>query len=103
MQHPRRKLLRTAHLGNHLPAGLELEQLAEAGAHDGVVIDQDNTQCRHRIRRRMHWITRPLKRNHRSEERRVGKECVSTCKSRWSTSPLKKNHTNRKNYRTKQK
>src|SRR3546814_6870969 len=23
---------------------------------------------------------------HRSEERRVGKECVSTCRSRWSTS-----------------
>src|SRR3546814_16203405 len=26
----------------------------------------------------------------RSEERRVGKECVSTCRSRWSTAPLKK-------------
>src|SRR3546814_12086276 len=26
----------------------------------------------------------------RSEERRVGKECVSTCKSRWSRDPLKK-------------
>src|SRR3546814_12526957 len=24
---------------------------------------------------------------HRSEERRVGKECVSTCRSRWSTYP----------------
>src|SRR3546814_12283086 len=24
---------------------------------------------------------------HRSEERRVGKECVSTCSSRWSTFP----------------
>src|SRR3546814_11190757 len=24
---------------------------------------------------------------HRSEERRVGKECVSTCRSRWSPSP----------------
>src|SRR3546814_5691927 len=22
--------------------------------------------------------------NHRSEERRVGKECISTCRSRWS-------------------
>src|SRR3546814_12217559 len=29
----------------------------------------------------------------RSEERRVGKECVSTCRSRWSPSNLK---TNRK-------
>src|SRR3546814_13187247 len=27
----------------------------------------------------------------RSEERRVGKECVSTCRSRWSPSPEKKN------------
>src|SRR3546814_20867513 len=26
----------------------------------------------------------------RSEERRVGKECVSTCRSRWSPSPSKK-------------
>src|SRR3546814_13442153 len=26
----------------------------------------------------------------RSEERRVGKECVSTCRSRWSPDPLKK-------------
>src|SRR3546814_7230582 len=25
-----------------------------------------------------------LSRNRRSEERRVGKECVSTCRSRWS-------------------
>src|SRR3546814_9559597 len=25
-----------------------------------------------------------LARGHRSEERRVGKECVSTCRSRWS-------------------
>src|SRR3546814_14283521 len=27
----------------------------------------------------------------RSEERRVGKECVSTCRSRWSTEHYKKN------------
>src|SRR3546814_12431009 len=35
----------------------------------------------------------------RSEERRVGKECVSTCRSRWSPYPEKKQistkHTNR--------
>src|SRR3546814_12487422 len=29
----------------------------------------------------------------RSEERRVGKECVSTCRSRWSTYNLQKNTT----------
>src|SRR3546814_11172523 len=28
----------------------------------------------------------------RSEERRVGKECVSTCRSRWSTYHSKKKH-----------
>src|SRR3546814_9907436 len=28
----------------------------------------------------------------RSEERRVGKECVSTCRSRWSPYHYKKNH-----------
>src|SRR3546814_18685840 len=28
----------------------------------------------------------------RSEERRVGKECVSTCRSRWSPDPYKKKH-----------
>src|SRR3546814_12726886 len=33
----------------------------------------------------------------RSEERRVGKECVSTCRSRWSPYPSKKKnkHTNK--------
>src|SRR3546814_13426902 len=30
----------------------------------------------------------------RSEERRGGKECVSTCRSRWSPYPYKKKHTN---------
>src|SRR3546814_14188856 len=31
--------------------------------------------------------------NFRSEERRVGKECVSTCRSRWSRSHSKRNTT----------
>src|SRR3546814_20503752 len=30
---------------------------------------------------------------HRSEERRVGKECVSTCRSRWSPDHSKKKKT----------
>src|SRR3546814_13951234 len=37
---------------------------------------------------RQAWRWRRL---HRSEERRVGKECVSTCSSRWSTYHSKKN------------
>src|SRR3546814_19114944 len=33
------------------------------------------------------WLRRDLPRDQsRSEERRVGKECVSTCRSRWSPS-----------------
>src|SRR3546814_20861951 len=35
----------------------------------------------------------------RSEERRVGKECVSTCRSRWSPDHLKKK-TNKKHSNT---
>src|SRR3546814_11317848 len=34
--------------------------------------------------------TRRIGRSCRSEERRVGKECVSTCRSRWSPYHLKK-------------
>src|SRR3546814_15293484 len=37
----------------------------------------------------------------RSEERRVGKECVSTCRSRWSPSHATKKHTNNKNTQPK--
>src|SRR3546814_12413921 len=33
------------------------------------------------------------RRGQRSEERRVGKECVSTCRSRWSPYHSKKNKT----------
>src|SRR3546814_21181483 len=33
----------------------------------------------------------------RSEERRVGKECCSTCRSRWQLYPYKKNKYNTKN------
>src|SRR3546814_11285946 len=40
--------------------------------------------------------TEELLRSHpRSEERRVGKECVSTCRSRWSPYQYKKKHTQR--------
>src|SRR3546814_12709610 len=33
----------------------------------------------------------------RSEERRVGKECVSTCRSRWSPYHYKKKHSKKRN------
>src|SRR3546814_13822360 len=35
----------------------------------------------------------------RSEERSVGKECVSTCSSRWSPDPYKKKTKSKKNTR----
>src|SRR3546814_15453550 len=38
--------------------------------------DRDHWQC-------YRWLDRELA-AYRSEERRVGKECVSTCRSRWS-------------------
>src|SRR3546814_13541906 len=36
----------------------------------------------------------------RSEERRVGKECVSTCRSRWSPYHYKKKNNNHCTYQT---
>src|SRR3546814_13591493 len=36
-------------------------------------------------------LPRIVPRYQRSEERRVGKECVSTCRSRWAPDPQKKN------------
>src|SRR3546814_19572647 len=35
----------------------------------------------------------------RSEERRVGKECVSRCRARWSPYHYKKNHKTTRKYR----
>src|SRR3546814_12334672 len=37
-----------------------------------------------RPRRRRPWVPRRDPSGSRSEERRVGKECVGTCRSRWS-------------------
>src|SRR3546814_12673897 len=39
----------------------------------------------------------------RSEERRVGKECVSTCRSRWSPYHYKKNKQNYKEHKSTRK
>src|SRR3546814_21031305 len=38
----------------------------------------------------------------RSEERRVGKECVSTCRSRWSPNHYKKNRGTNKQHNKKE-
>src|SRR3546814_15385330 len=39
----------------------------------------------------------------RSEERRVGKECVSTCRSRWSPYHYKKNQKDKRHITTRYK
>src|SRR3546814_19867948 len=56
--------------------GSERSDLARRGAESGIVGEKDA------------WQISPLPRQptpaRRSEERRVGKECVSTCRSRWS-------------------
>src|SRR3546814_17970643 len=44
----------------------------------------------HRHQERIHVVVEALRQGGRSEERRVGKECVSTCKSRWSPDHEKK-------------
>src|SRR3546814_7749732 len=49
----------------------------------GVVDPLEMIDVEHRDRQRRAMFARPRQRL-RSEERRVGKECVSTCRSRWS-------------------
>src|SRR3546814_18093511 len=44
-----------------------------------------------RVRGRIGWADRPCVAQVRSDERRVGKECVSTCRSRWAQYHTKKN------------
>src|SRR3546814_20912739 len=86
-------LLRDALLGD---AVLRLEQLLE----DGVVEGLRAQQAEHELDRLgdLSDLAVPHHRRHRghaahadegerSEERRVGKECVSTCRSRWPPYP----------------
>src|SRR3546814_15210318 len=42
------------------------------------------TACPAHVILRTSWVFGAAGANFRSEERRVGKECVSTCRSRWS-------------------
>src|SRR3546814_19476355 len=55
-------------------------------------------RVRHRRGRRRHRKGGCLSRNHRSAERSVGKEWVSTCRSRWSSSHKKNNTYNTNHY-----
>src|SRR3546814_18108120 len=72
---------------------------ARAGASDRRHADAGRTGGRH-LSQILQWPCHPANgrpfdgtrlSRRSSEERRVGKECVSTCRSRWSTYHLKKN------------
>src|SRR3546814_12433898 len=86
------ELAEPAYLGDPLPIGL-IKVQASVGRHDAVAaamelpdpaipFDGPPTMERH-IRKTNDGLP-VLELVPRSEERRVGKECVSTCRSRWS-------------------
>src|SRR3546814_11393428 len=56
-----------------------------AGRFALAAINNAGSQAQLRLVRQAEGLGRPYRRNvARSEERRVGKECVSKCRSRWS-------------------
>src|SRR3546814_4511135 len=68
-----------------LCAGADLAQVLkfDAGRDEFIARGRVIQQSQPRTRRALRAATF-AKRGERSEERRVGKECVSTCRSRWS-------------------
>src|SRR3546814_13012970 len=76
--------------GAHEDGGLEIagntqaKQRDEVGAADGVVARLGASDALDRTLAEQLGPLRQAPRGVRSEERRVGKECVSTCRSRWS-------------------
>src|SRR3546814_10950010 len=82
-------------------AGRLLEANAERHVHDPAEIAHLFRDCPEAVAESGHFLSRvhftldqlsyeyphePVPEGWRSEERRVGKECVSTCRSRWSPS-----------------
>src|SRR3546814_15572721 len=65
---------------------LVLEQITALNATTATIIDSTGEMLKNQTSR-IH--EQAASRTIRSEERRVGKECVSTCSSRWSTYHLK--------------
>src|SRR3546814_16793622 len=59
-------------------------------------VKSTSTTCTHRRSDRNTWLDSRIKKYHylRSAERRVGKECVSTVRSRWSPTLKKKKYMN---------
>src|SRR3546814_13923762 len=79
----------------------EAERLAELrrayNAANGIV-EEAPAEATEAVRKAVRGHSRateaqPLPVVDRSEERRVGNECVSTCRSRWSPDPLKTKNT----------
>src|SRR3546814_11957452 len=69
-------------------AGVGLEQGSEGNGVERrlpqIAVDPDRRHSRRGELGRQVAVARASRRRERSEERRVGKECVSTCRSRWS-------------------
>src|SRR3546814_19625763 len=64
-----------------------LRRMRAFGYDDKTALELVDPQSRDDLERLMGLVGSPLQRRWtepRSEERRVGKECVSTCRSRWS-------------------
>src|SRR3546814_18914722 len=81
------RVVAVAAFGNHFQVRFQLDQALEALSNDGVVVNQNDAvhlptltqEGAPGTARQAKYPGTP-----RSEERRVGKECVITCRSRWS-------------------
>src|SRR3546814_19337380 len=79
----------------------DLEELARYAGSPSRVKSLPEALALNTLRLLYHMRMSPLVPWHyrtRSEERRVGKECVSTCSSRWSPCHLKNKQKNTRNY-----
>src|SRR3546814_16462946 len=65
-----------------LQATLTMPGIAGVVLHMGIAVDA-NVLIYERIREELRNGAKPHRAIERSEERRVGKECVRTCRSRW--------------------
>ena len=66
----------------------QIPQLAQADEQENTWVDKQHINVKTTLNSWAKsidsWISDPDPEHSRSEERRVGKECVSTCRSRWS-------------------
>src|SRR3546814_19864322 len=77
----------------------DLDPLRQGASHQGrgdqLELPEVSPQPQHRRPERNRERTGGGRQRCRSEERRVGKECVSTCRSRWSPTPSNKKNKNK--------